>query len=96
MTDLKFFMGLLKLISSAEEELGLENLTQKDRQVLQVFWSHKDASGEIDMTYETFCQRQGHSKTSRAQYFKSIQKLVESEMIQRLGSARSHKFKFLA
>ena len=29
MTDIKFFMGLLTLMSSAEEELGLSNFLKK-------------------------------------------------------------------
>ena len=95
MTDLKFFMGLLTLISSAEEEMGLSNLSDKDKLVLQAFWDHKDENKCFDMTYEKFCQLIGTKKVSRSQYFKSIQRLMDAELICKLGSVRSHQFKFL-
>ena len=95
MTDLKFFMGLLTLISSAAEEMGISNLSYKDKQVLQTFWDHKDANNSVDMTYGEFCQLIGADVVSRSQYFKSIQKLIDAELICKSGSIRSHKFKFL-
>ena len=94
MTDLKFFMGLLTLISSAEEELGISNLSDKDKQVLQTFWDQKDANHSLDMTYEKFCELIGTKTVSRSQYFKSIQKLMDAKLICKLGSVRSHKFQF--
>ena len=75
MTDLRFFMGLLDLVSSAEEELGLNGLSQKDKQVLKVFWDSKDINNEVNLTYQEFCQRHAFAIISRAQYFKSIQKV---------------------
>ena len=95
MTDLKFFMGLLTLISSAEEEMGLRNFSQKDKQVLQTFWDHKHADNSIDITYDRFCQLVGTTAVSRSQYFKSIQKLIDAKLICKVGSPRSHKFKFV-
>ena len=95
MTDLKFFMGLLALISSAEEEMGLRNFSQKDKEVLQTFWDHKNVDNSIDITYDQFCQLIGTNKVSRSQYFKSIQKLLDANLICKEGSVRSHKFKFV-
>ena len=95
MTDLKFFMGLFTLISSAEEEMGISNLSDKDKLVLQAFWDHKDENNSFDITYEKFCQLIGTKTVSRSQYFKSIQKLIDADLICKLGSVRSHKFKFL-
>lgn len=96
MTDLKFFMGLLTLVTSAEEELGLQGLSQKDKQVLQALWTQKDNTQCIDMTYETFCQLSDQTSISRSQYFKSIQKLLEKHLIERVGTPRSHTFKFVS
>ena len=95
MTDLKFFMGLLTLISSAEEELGLRNFSQKDKQVLQAFWDHKNADNSINITYAQFCEHIGSNSVSRSQYFKSIQKLLDAKLICKVGSVRSHTFKFV-
>ena len=95
MTDLKFFMGLFTLISSAEEELGINNLSNKDKQVLKAFWDCRDSNNGIDITYDQFSQLIGTNAISRSQYFKSIQNLIDAKLICKVGSVRSHKFKFL-
>ena len=95
MTDLKFFMGLLTLISSAEEELGMSNLSDKDKKVLQTLWDQKDTYNNVDITYDKFCHFIGPDTVSRSQYFKSIQKLIDAKLICKVGSPRSHKFQFV-
>ena len=94
MTDLKFFMGLFTLLSSAEEELGLSNFSQKDKKVLHALWNHKDRDNSIDVTYDVFCQLVGNNAVSRSQYFKSIQRFQDAKLIYKIGTARSHKYKF--
>ena len=94
MTDLKFFMGLLTLLSSAEEELGLSNFSQKDKKVLHALWNQKDSDNRVDVTYDQFCQLVGRNAVSRSQYFKSIQRLQDAKLICKIGTARSHKYKF--
>ena len=94
MTDIKFFMGLLTLLSSTEEELGLSNFSQKDKKVLHALWNHKGNDNSVDVTYDEFCQLVGKNAVSRSQYFKSIQKLQNAKLIYKIGTARSHKYQF--
>ena len=40
MTNLKVFVGLLKLTESVADELGLSGLTASDRKILELLWEH--------------------------------------------------------
>lgn len=95
MTDLKFFMGLLELASSAEEELGISSLTAKDKQILQLFWNNKNTDHVVDMTYEKYKRQAGNSAASRSQYFNWIKKMLALNVLEKIGTPRSHNYKFV-
>ena len=93
MGDIRFFIGLVKLLDDSASELGLGSLTELDRQVLAALWdgsgepgesfkaSHKGCAGRV---VELF-----GSDLSRAQFYKSLTKLEDLGKIRRVGGWRS-------
>ena len=94
MTDLKFFIGLLELVSSAEQELGFVALSEKDKQLLKIFWENKDTENVVNVTYEALVKSNKDVIFSKSQYYKSLKKLIDHKIIERSGSSRSHTFVF--
>lgn len=88
--DRKFYLGLLSLTISAEEELGLSSLTAADKQLLAALWrDSNEGSRLVDATYERAESELDFADFSRAQFYKSIQKLLGLGLITRIGSRRS-------
>lgn len=91
------FVGLLSMLQSASKELGIENLTKSDEQVLCVLWelAHDD---NVKVNYEKFLavSEELDFKISRAQFYKSIRLFEKKNIITKIGSERSHTYKIAA
>ena len=89
--------NLYELIQSAEEELGLTGLTQKDKIVLKQIIHNIDKNNNIKMTYKQITQKLNSkdNSISRAQFFKSLSILVNKKVISKIGLGRSSSFKFI-
>ena len=100
MADLRMFVGILKLAHSAAQELGLENLTQTDRNVLLYLWEEMEKKGhrnmEFKVTFEYFVKNYEKDgfKISKAQFYKSLNRLIESNYLDRIGTERSAIYAF--
>lgn len=95
MSSLRFFLDLLRLIDSTARELGVEGLTEADRQVLNVLWKVADQnSGEAALSYERFLENEvEEGSVSRSQFFKSLKKLEDCHLIERVAGPRSSRYK---
>ena len=95
MSNLKIFLGLLSMLYSASKELGLENLTKSDEQVLFVLWElFKKEKPPLKISYDSFLKAsEGLGLVvSRAQFYKSLKSLEEQKIILRVGSDRSQTY----
>ena len=99
MSTLKFYLGLIKLIDSTSRELGLDSLTESDRQVLNMLWEVADQNtARSSLSYETFAEmidRKG-IVVSRSQFFKSLKKLEDVALIKRIDGPRSSTYQLKA
>ena len=88
--------NLYELIQSAEKELGLKDLTEKDRLVLQVIINNIDKNNTVKIKYKTIQKKLviTENNISRAQFFKSLSTLISKKIISRIGLERSSHFKF--
>ena len=88
--------NLYELIQSAEKELGLKDLTEKDRLVLQVIINNIDENNTVKIKYKTIQKKLviTENNISRAQFFKSLSTLINKKIISRIGLERSSHFKF--
>ena len=99
MSTLKFYLGLIKLIDSTSKELGLDSLTDSDRQVLNMLWEVADQnSAKASLSYEVFSDSAIAKgiKVSRSQFFKSLKKLEDVELIKRVEGLRSSTYQLKA
>ena len=100
MADLRMFVGILKLADSAAQELGLRNLTPTDKTVLLSLWEVMEKSGDqnkqFKITFDEFVKSyaQDDFKISKAQFYKSLNRLIESNYLERIGTVRSSLYAF--
>ena len=89
--------NLYDLIQSAEEELGLTGLTQKDKMVLKQIIHNIDKNNNVKMTYKQIREmlNKKENNISRAQFFKSLSILIDKKVISKIGLGRSSSFKFI-
>jgi hypothetical protein len=90
-SDLSTYLALLKLVDDTSKELRLSHLTASDKNVLLALTSfagnNKEAEG---FTYIRYCQIVGEDNAvSRAQFFKSIDVLLASKVVIKLGLPRA-------
>ncbi len=95
MSSLRFFLDLIRLIDSTARELGVDGLTDSDRQVLNTLWKVADQnSGEATLSYERFVENEIETgSVSRSQFFKSLKKLEECNLITRVAGPRSSRYR---
>ena len=88
--------NLYDLIQSAEKELGLSGLTEKDKLVLKQVIKSIDSNNNVKITYKQMKEKLSKNKDdiSRAQFFKSISTLIDKKIISKIGLNRSSSFKF--
>ena len=98
MTDLKMFVGFLKMTEKVAYDLGLSDLTQSDRMILTMLWEKYAEQPEgFSLLFEEFsesCEKEGFS-ISKAQYYKSMRQLLATGLIKKLGGDRSHRYMFM-
>ena len=100
MADLRMFVGILKLADSAAQELGLKNLTPTDKTVLLFLWEVMEKSGhqnkQFKITFDEFVKNcaQDDFKISKAQFYKSLNRLIETNYLERIGTVRSAVYAF--
>lgn len=89
--------NLYDLIQSAEEELGLKGLTEKDKLVLKKIIQHIDEDNNFKITYKQIKDDLStkDNNLSRSQFFKSLSTLIKRKIIFKIGNKRSSNFKFL-
>ena len=90
--------NLYNLIQSAEEELGLRGITEKDRIVLKQMIQNIDSDYNVKITYKQIRQNltSNDNDISRAQFFKSLTTLVNKKIISKIGMKRSSSFRFIS
>ncbi|MDC3140427.1 hypothetical protein OBA40_03620 [Alphaproteobacteria bacterium] len=90
--------NLYDLIQSAEKELGLKGITEKDRIVLKQMIENIDSYDNVKITYKQIRENltTKDNNISRAQFFKSLTTLVNKKIISKIGMKRSSSFKFLS
>ena len=90
-TDLSTCVALLKLVDDTSKDLRLSHLTASDKNVLLALTSfagnNKEAEG---FTYIRYCQIVDEDNAvSRAQFFKSIDALLSSKVVLKIGLPRA-------
>ena len=99
MGDIRFFVGLVKLLDDSATELGLGSLTELDRQVLAALWDGSGQPGELFEASHKGCAGRVvelfGSDLSRAQFYKSLTKLEDLGKIRRVGGRRSKTYVFV-
>ena len=90
--------NLYDLIQSAEKELGLKGITEKDRIVLKQMIQNIDGDNYVKITYKQIKENltTKDNNISRAQFFKSLTTLINKKIISKTGMKRSSSFKFLS
>ncbi len=98
MTNIKVFVGLLKLTESVADELGLAGLTASDRKILELLWEHYSNDDAIfSVTYSDLLatSKQSGFEFSKAQLYKSLGKMVKLGLVKKEGSERSRSYRFI-
>ena len=95
-TDLSTYLALLKLVDDTSKDLRLSHLTASDKNVLLALTSFADENNEAQgFTFIRYCQTVGEDNAvSRAQFFKSIDVLMASKIVMKIGLPRSATFAF--
>lgn len=99
MSNVRFFLGLLKMTSDAAEEVGLEGLTNADRDVLLLVWEqYADGATEKEIQCDAILEQAAAmgKKISKAQFYKSMKILENFNIIKRVNSPRSQTYMFMA
>ena len=89
--DISTYLALLKLVDDTSKDLRLSHLTGSDKNVLLALTSFTDKNNEAEgFTYIRYCQIVGEDHAvSRAQFFKSIDVLLASKVVIKLGLPRA-------
>ena len=89
--DLSTYLALLKLVDDTSKDLRLSHLTGSDKNVLLALTSFNEKNNEAEgFTYIRYCQIVGEDHAvSRAQFFKSIDVLLSSKIVLKIGLPRA-------
>lgn len=99
MTNVRFYLGLLKMTSDAADEAGLSGLTNADRDVLLLVWEqYADGATEKEIQCDTILEQAAilGKKISKAQFYKSMKTFENLNIVQRVNSPRSQTYMFMA
>ena len=90
-SDLSTYLALLKLVDDTSKDLRLSHLTASDKNVLLALTSFAGNNKEVEgFTYIRYCQIVGEDDAvSRAQFFKSIDVLLASKVVLKIGLPRA-------
>ena len=94
-SKLNAYARLLDLLSNAEEELGLKNLTQIDKIVFTELIKNSDDNNKVRLTYKEIKNSisRNNISISRSQFFKSLSRLKNKNIIYKEDESRSSTFK---
>ena len=96
--SLDHYLNLLNRVDEAARQLGLAGLSESDRAVAVIIWSHRDRNNNhCHIGFDEF-QRLAELRDlaiSCAQYFKSIKQLETHNIIRRVNGERSAHYLFL-
>ena len=89
--DISTYLALLKLVDDTSKDLRLSHLTASDKNVLLALTSFAGKNNEAEgFTYIRYCQIVDEDNAiSRAQLFKSIDVLLISKVVIKLGLPRA-------
>ena len=95
-SDLSTYLALLKLVDDTSKDLHLSHLTASDKNVLLALTSFADKNNHAEgFTYTRYCQIAGEDNAvSRAQFFKSIDVLLVSKIVLKIGLPRAATYVF--
>ena len=95
MTDLKMFVGFLKITEEVASDLGLSDLTPSDRAILTILWEKYAGQPEgFSLLFDDLLSGKIVS-ISKAQFYKSMRQFLASGLIKKLGGDRIHRYMFL-
>ena len=98
MTDLKMFVGILKMTEETAQNLGLQSLTPMDRFILTAMWEKYERHDKgFPIIFDDFakdCSQRGIN-ISKAQLYKSIKRFISAGIIEKLGGQRSGLYTFV-
>ncbi len=88
------YLALLRLVDDASRELGLSHLTASDKQVLLALTTFAGTDNIAkSFTYAKYSDVVGaEHAVSRAQFFKSIGRLLNARVVKKQGTGRSATF----
>ena len=94
MDKFKLYMSLLQLTNKAAEELNVSSLTNTDKDVLLHIWNathegHEDFISNYEELPDTL------QDISKSQFYKSIKKLLDEDIIEKVGSERSGTYQMI-
>ncbi len=95
MTNVRFYLGLLKMTSDAADEAGLSGLTNADRDVLLLVWEqYADGATEKEIQCDAILEQAAimGKKISKAQFYKSMKTFERLNIVQRVYSPRSQTY----
>ena len=93
MVDLKIYIAMLKLAQDTSVELGLDGLSKTDQLILTTLYDNFSGE-EFSITYFECLKLLNNSNLSKTQFYKSMERLIEDNIIEKLGTQRSHTYKF--
>lgn len=96
MGQLAFYLQLIRQMDSAANELGLGSLTDSDRIVLIALWDVVDQKTfHASLSHDRFEEltKKQEIEVSRSQFFKSLKKLEDIGLIQRVDGQRSSTYR---
>lgn len=99
MTNVRFYLGLLKMTIDAADEAGLSGLTNADRDVLLLVWEqYADGATEKEIQCDAILEQAAvlGKKISKAQFYKSMKTFERLNIVQRVNSPRSQTYMFMA
>ena len=99
MTNVRFYLGLLKMTSDAADEAGLSGLTNADRDILLLVWEqYADGATEKEIQCDVILEQAATlgKKISKAQFYKSMKTFENLNIVQRVNSPRSQTYMFMA
>ena len=99
MTNVRLYLGLLKMTSDAADEAGLSGLTNADRDVLLLVWEqYADGAVEKEIQCDAILEQAAElgKKISKAQFYKSMKTFEKLDIVERVNSPRSQTYVFKA
>jgi len=90
----KLYMSLLQLTNKASEELNVSSLTNTDKDVLLHIWNATHEGQEYFISnYKKLPDKL--KDISKSQFYKSIKKLLDEGIIEKVGSERSGTYQMI-